>query len=192
MPKIIENQIIRFHTIELSENESVIDYLINTNTKFILQHINKRQFEKLSINKNSSILSRNCRCIASYDCDSMKSIHGVELTDENREIVGSFVIRDNEIIYLPTGRYFSYEPNLRGKFEPTYYTTMTMTDLLENSIRTRKSRYDDLEYLIYVGLNSQDKAVFQTSTEEELLGYATNRAKGIELVKEIQSKRRLK
>lgn len=191
MPKLIENQIIRLHTINLSENESVIEYLKNTNTKFVLQHISKKQFERASSNRMTNILSRSSRYIARYDCDSKKAIKGVELTDENREIVGSFVINDNQIIYLPIDEYFNYEPNLRGEFGTTYYTNMTMIDLLQNSIRTRKSRYNDLECLIYVGLNSQDKAIFQTATEDELLMYSTNRTKGIELVKEIQSKRRL-
>ncbi len=194
MSRIIENQLIRFHTIDLNDDDSVVDYLKNTNTKFVLQHIDNNQFEKLSTNGSIDMLDKSCRYIASYNCDDMESgiKNAVELSDERKRIVGSFAIRDNEIIYLPTGSYFTHESNPRGESGTTYYTTMTMVDLLQNSIRTRNLRYKDLECLIYIGLNNHNKAIFQTSNEEELFMYATNREKGVELVKEIQSKRRLK
>ena len=188
VPKIIENQFIRFHAIDLSENESVIDYLKNTNTKFIL-HIDKEQFERIASNRATSIFSKNDEYIARYNCNNLKTINGVELTDEKEEIIGSFVIKDNQIVYLPDGRYFNYEPDIRGKFGITYYTTMTMVDLLENSITTKKAEHSDFKYLIYMGVNCCNTPKFYTTTKENLLMYATDRSKGIELVKEIQNKR---
>ena len=50
MVKIIENQGLRFNTIDIGNNTSVIDYLKNTNNGFILNHMDHKIFEAMQNN----------------------------------------------------------------------------------------------------------------------------------------------
>lgn len=187
MTKIIENQGFLFNAINISQNESVIDYLKSTNNGFVLKHVDHRIFDAMQVNRftSNSFLSFISNNIAEYSKYYIEenSIASLLKIEDNEKIFGSFVIEEDKVIYSPYSLAIKHDRLAYSQI--CYYTTMSMYELLIDTFRTK----DYIEYLLFAGATTNSKDIFQTSSKEEILDYATNREKGVELIKNIQSKR---
>ena len=190
MAKIIEDQELRFNTIDIGNNTSVIDYLKNTNNGFILYHISDHYVFK-TMQKNLSLSDifpshfLNDNSIASYTKYTDNGMTESLLKIEDCEtVLGSFIIENSSIIYSPYSK-FNVLPDKLAYSQTKYYTEMTMSELLVDTLKSNA----DMECLLYVGATREGKAIYQTSDKEELLSYATDKEKGKALIKDIQRKR---
>ena len=177
MEQIIENKLIGYETINIENNISVLDYLKERNNVFRINQVNIEMFELLK-NSKKIIDSVNSKNFVGYrqlkKGSKIGSSGGLKISDPENRINGSFIIEENRIIYDSLQPFYKeYDCGVYdGK---TYYTTMSLLELLKEELKTNR------EYLIYMGTkieNSGSKELFDKVSQEVLLEYAINPEKG--------------
>lgn len=171
MKQIIKNNRIDYETLTIHENTRVLEYLKqDTYSSFLLQHVSEEDFQLLQKTDDSLNLYAN-PYIAGYNSYQQGNL---KLSSENADIMGTFVLDDEKIIYMPQSK-FSDERDFYIYSGVEYYTTMTMSEILEEELAI------DRKFLIYMGEEVRGYTpcpIFEEVSRDEMVEYAINPDKG--------------
>lgn len=185
MKEIIKNQTIYYESINVPENISVLEYLRESEHSFNLRYVSFDAFEKLKSAKGIIYLKdrkllAGCSDIKGND---FKCSGGLKVSDPNKNIVGSFIIQNDRVIYDARCPFYEERDSFVYTNGREFYTTMSMKEILLEELEIKR------QYLIYLGNRLENKRFvddFEEVSRKEFLEYITDKEKGRLILKKMR------
>ena len=177
MKEIIKNQTIYYESINVPENISVLEYLRESEHSFNLRYVSFDTFAKLKSAKGIIYL-KDRKLLAG--CSDIKGNHfkssgGLKVSDPNKNIVGSFIIQNDRVIYDARCPFYEERDSFVYTNGREFYTTMSMKEILFEELEIKR------QYLIYLGNRLENKRFvndFEEVSRKEFLEYITDKENG--------------
>ena len=189
MIEVIKNDVICYETIHIPKGESIVTYLReNTRWQFRLQRVSSQEFDRIKkAQEKETLLDRYDACpIVGYSPIVMgdygfRSCGGLKISSDEEDILGSFVIEEDKVIYTPEVKFYderdSYVYSRRD-----FYTMVSMPEVLEPELSNR-------QMLVYRGEELGDfRPIFESISQNEMMDYAIYPEKGKEAYQKIYRK----
>ncbi len=189
MTEIIKNDVICYETLNIPDGKRIIDCLQkDTIWQFRLLRVSHEEFERIQkAQKEDKLLGHYDACpIVGYN-PTIKGEHGfqssggLKLSSDDKDILGSFVVEEDKIIYTPSCKFYE-ERDCFVYSKTDYYTTLSMPEVLEQELMEKE------QFLIYMGeqLNGlRYENIFESVSRSEMMKYAVNPDKGKEAYQKI-------
>lgn len=192
MIEIIKNDVIAYESILISEGESIVTNLKeNTRWQFKLNRVSPLEFDRIKkAQEKEELLDRYHACpIVGYSPTvngnySFQSSGGLKLSSDEENILGSFVIEEDKIIYTPVAKFFE-ERDCFVYARRDFYTTLSMTEVLEPELNFAH------QFLIYRGEELKSgmfMPILENVSRSEMMEYAINPEKGNDAYQKIYRK----
>jgi len=192
MIEIIKNDLIHYETITIPDGVQILERLKeNTRFEFTLKRVSIPEFDRIKkAQETDQLLDHLVTCpIVGYNPfvkgdNAFQSSGGLKLSSDQKEVLDSFVIEEDRIIYTPVVKFYE-ERDCFVYSRRDFYTTISMPEILEQELHFNR------ECLVYRGEELKDlrfRPIFDSLTCDEMMEYATNPAKGEEAYQKIYRK----